>query len=188
MLNAAGQEFGALDGDRLAVHVEALGHDPVGALDRVDQAGKRQAALVVLVLLLPQVERGVDQVAGLVVVHVIGEDAQPDPDLRRGQADARRVQHGFGEVLDQPAQLGVEVAHRLGRRAPPRVTEKTYRLDAHETSWTHDGDSSSVPVYPSGNLGRVELDAQGDTFLAGAPGGLRRMQRTGQRYPVRPRR
>jgi hypothetical protein len=68
------------------------------------------------------------------VVHVVGEDTQPDPDLRRGQADSRRVHHGLGEVLDQPAQLGIEVAHRLGRRAQDRVAEQAYRLDAQQTS------------------------------------------------------
>src|SRR5580700_11958719 len=105
---------------------------------------------------------------------MVGEDTQPDADLRRGQADPRRVQHGFGEVLDQPAQLGIEVAHRLGRGAQHRVTEKTDRLDAHETSWTHDGtapSASSLSVrlicqaYLSGDFGRVELDAHGRAVL-----------------------
>src|SRR6202022_1540101 len=77
----------------------------------------------------------------------------------------------------------------LGRGAQHRVTEKTDRLDAHETSWTHDGEgpsesSFSVRVYPSGNLGRVELDAHGGAVLARAPGGLRRVQRPGQGQAV----
>jgi len=71
-------------------------------------------------------------VPGLVVVHVVGEDPQAHPDLRGGEARPGRVQHGVGEVLDQPAQLGVEVADRLGRRTQHRITEETDRLDAHE--------------------------------------------------------
>src|SRR3954469_14539364 len=132
VLDAAGEQFGALDGHRVAVHVEPLGHHAPGPLDRVDQAGERQAALVVLVLVLRQVQRGIDQVTGLVVVDVVGEDPQADPDLRRGQACPGGIQHGFGEVFDQPAQLGVEIADRLGRRAQHGITEKTNRLYAHE--------------------------------------------------------
>ena len=56
----------------------------------------------------------------------------PTPICGAARPDPGRVQHGLGEVLDQPAQLGVEVAHRLGRRAQHRVTEQTDRLDAHE--------------------------------------------------------
>src|SRR3954451_10491373 len=137
VLDAAGEQFGALDGHRVAVHVEPLGHHAPGPLDRVDQAGERQAALVVLVLVLRQVQRGIDQVTGLVVVDVVGEDPQADPDLRRGQACPVGIQHGFGEVFDQPAQLGVEITDRLGRRAQHGITEKTNRLDAHENPPGH---------------------------------------------------
>ena len=64
-------------------------------------------------------------------VDVPGEDPQPDADLRGGQPGARRVQHGVGEVRDQPAQLLVEVGHRHGRGAQHRVAEQTDRLDGH---------------------------------------------------------
>ncbi len=37
-----------------------------------------------------------------------------------------------------------------------------------------------VSVYPSGDLGRVELDAQDGAVLAGAPGGLRGVQGPGE--------
>ena len=56
-------------------------------------------------------------------VDVVGEDPQPDPDLRRRQADAGRVEHRLGEVGDQVAQLEIEVNHRLGRSAQHGVTE-----------------------------------------------------------------
>src|SRR3712207_7704686 len=40
--------------------------------------------------------------------------SQPHADLRRGQAGARRVEHGVGQVRDELAQLLVEVDD-LGR-------------------------------------------------------------------------
>nr|BFE88832.1 hypothetical protein GCM10020093_114330 [Planobispora longispora] len=59
------------------------------------------------------------------VVHVVGEDPQADPDLGRGQTGSGRVQHGVGEVLDELAQLLVEVLDRLGRGAQHRIAEET---------------------------------------------------------------
>jgi hypothetical protein len=53
-------------------------------------------------------------------------------------------------------------------------------LTLTKTSWTHGGEAPPVSVYPSGHLGRVELDAHGGAVLACAPGGLRGMQRPGQ--------
>src|ERR1700733_8966769 len=132
VLDAAREQFRALDGDRLAVHIEALGHDPPRPLDRVHQAGERQAALVVLVGLLGQVEDRVDQVPGLVVIHVVRENPQTDADLGRGQADAGRFQHSVGQVLHQPSQLGVEVTDRLRRGPQDRVAEQTDGLHAHD--------------------------------------------------------
>jgi hypothetical protein len=129
VLHAAGQLPRALDGDRFAIHVEALGHRAEGAQRREGQAGEGQAALVVGLGLVRQVQRRVDQVPQL-VVHVVGEDPEAHPNLRRGQAKARRVQHRVGEVLDQLAQLGIEVADRLGRGAQHRVAEDADRLDA----------------------------------------------------------
>src|SRR5208282_2177774 len=93
---------------------------------------------------------------------------------------------------DQPAQLGVEVADRLGRRAQHRITEKTDRLDAHENPPEHITASTRVPwrrqpsVYPSGNLGRVELNSDDAAVLACAASGLRRVQRARQREAVSP--
>ena len=64
------------------------------------------------------------------VVHKVGEDPQAYPDLGRGQAETGRLQHRVGEVLDQLAQLGIEVADRLSRGAQYRVAEDADRLDA----------------------------------------------------------
>ena len=107
-----------------------------GPLGRVGQAGERQAALLAVLLLVGEVEGRVDQVPEH-VVDVVGEDPQPDADLRRGQADAGRVEHRLGEVLDERAQLLVEVDDRLGRRAQHRVAEEPDGLDGHGlSSWS----------------------------------------------------
>src|SRR5215469_16979851 len=131
VLHAARELPGSLQSDRLAVHVEAHGHRAVRPPRRVLQAGKRQAPLVVRLLLLGQHEGRIDQVAQL-IINMEGEDPEPHPDLRCGQAHARRVLHRLGQVLDQPAQLRIEVTHRLGRRAQHRIAEQPYRLDAHQ--------------------------------------------------------
>jgi hypothetical protein len=125
VLDAAGEQFGALDGDRLAVHVEALGDGPGRARRRELQAGERQAALLVLLRLTGQVEYRVDQVPVLVVVvaHVEGEHPQRHADLWRGEPDAGRVQHGLGEVRHQLLQLAIEVAHGFRGSAQHRVAK-----------------------------------------------------------------
>src|ERR1700739_4689732 len=117
MLDAAGEQLGALDRHRVAVDVEA-GRDRAGGTGGGElQAGDGQAAFVVFFRLALELQYGVDQVAWLVVVHVVGEDAQADADLRGGEPGPWRVKHGLGEVPDQVAQLKVEVHHRL-RRGP----------------------------------------------------------------------
>ena len=68
------------------------------------------------------------------VVDVVGEDPQADPDLGRGETDARRVHHRLGEVAHERAQLLVEVAHRVGGRAQHRVAEEPDGLDGHRRS------------------------------------------------------
>src|SRR3954453_12759007 len=62
---------------------------------------------------------------------MVGEDPQAHPDLWRGEARPGRVQHGVGEILDQPAQLRVEVADRLGRRPQHGITKKTDGVNTH---------------------------------------------------------
>jgi hypothetical protein len=130
VLDTPGQLAGALGGHGLAVHVEALGDNAVGTTDRIGQAREREAALVVLLPLLRQVERGVNEVAEH-VVHVVREHSQPHANLRGGQAEPRGIHHRVGEILDQPAQFGIEVGHRVGGRSQNWVAEQAYRLDAH---------------------------------------------------------
>ena len=42
-------------------------------------------------------------------IHVVREDAQPDPELRRGQTHPGRVHHRVGQILHELAQLLVEI-------------------------------------------------------------------------------
>ena len=61
-------------------------------------------------------------------------DAQPDPELGRGEAGPGRVEHRVGEVRDERAQLLVEVDDLDGRLAQDGVAEETDRLDGHGNS------------------------------------------------------
>ena len=117
-----------VDHDRLTELVEALGHRPQRPRRLEPQPGERQAALLALLELGRQVEVGVDEVAEL-AVDPVGEDPQPDPDLRGRQARAGGVHHRLGEVLDQLAQLPVEVDDGLGRGAQDGVAEEADVLD-----------------------------------------------------------
>jgi hypothetical protein len=130
VLDRAGEEVRALDDDRLAVHVEPVGDDAAGpeAVDR--EPGQGQAALGTVLDLLGEPELGVDQVAHL-TGDVPGEDAQAHTDLRCRQAGAGRVQHGVGQVVDERAQLLVEVRHRRRSRAQDRIAEQPDRPDGH---------------------------------------------------------
>ena len=121
---------GALDGHRIAVHVLAVRDDVRAAYAVEGEPGDRQAALrPFLGLVAGKVQHGVDQVTRLLIVDVIGEHPQRDTDLRRGQADAGRVEHRLLEIGDQLAQFAVEVRHRFSRGAQHRVAE--------EPDWDH---------------------------------------------------
>ena len=75
-----------------------------------------------------QVEHRVDQVADL-VLDVPGEHPQPDADLRGGEPGSGCVEHRVGEVLDELAQLLVEVDHLDRALAQHRVAEEADGLD-----------------------------------------------------------
>ena len=127
---AAGQQLGALDDDRLAELVHALGHDAHRPPGVEREVGHRQAALVALLHLLGEVEHGVDEVADH-VVDVVDEDPQADAELRGRETGARGVDHRVGEVLDELAQLLVEGLHRGCRGREHRVAEQADGLDGH---------------------------------------------------------
>jgi hypothetical protein len=79
------------------------------------------------------------------VVDVVGEDPQADADLRGSQADAGRLHHRVGEVLDQPAQLGIEVDYRLGGGPQHGVAKQADRLHAQQASLSPSGSRRLPP-------------------------------------------
>ena len=78
------------------------------------------------------VEGRVDQVPGEAVA-VVGEHPQAHTELRRGEPGAACVLHRVPQVLDQVAQLRVEVGDLGGGGAQHRVAEQPDRLDGHGT-------------------------------------------------------
>ena len=65
------------------------------------------------------------------VVDIEREDPQADPDLGRGQPGPALVEQGLDQVLDQGAELLVEVDDRVGRRTQDGIAEESDRLDGH---------------------------------------------------------
>jgi hypothetical protein len=132
VLHAASEVCGALDRDRVAVHVLAVGHD-VGLAPAVEgQTGNGQAAFrAVLLLVVREVQHRVHQMPGHRVVDVIGEHPQAHADLRRREALARGLEHRLGEVGHERAQLLVEVDDHLCRGAQDRVSEEANGLHGH---------------------------------------------------------
>ena len=70
----------------------------------------------------------------VVVVHLPGEDAQPDTDLRSGQADAVGGVHGLEHVRDEAAQVVVELLHGLGAAVEHGLTGDDDGADGHAPS------------------------------------------------------
>src|SRR5918997_3460424 len=156
VLQRAGQEAGALESQRLAVHVEPL-HDGVHRPPRGrPDAGDGQAALVAVLGLLGQLDDPrVDQVPDA-SVDIVGEGAQPDADLRCGDAGPARVGDGVLQVAHERRQLLVEAAHLVGGGAEDRVTELADGTDRHGASLpTH-------PVCQPATPGRARASAQPD--------------------------
>jgi hypothetical protein len=134
VLHAAGHQPGADHLDRVAVPVESLRHDVHPALGVEVEAGDGQAALrAVLLLVVRERENRVDQMPDH-VVNVEREDPQPDAELRSGKAGAALILHGLGEVLDQRAELAVEVHDGLRGRTQHGVPEQSDRLNGHVRS------------------------------------------------------
>src|SRR5450759_423705 len=61
-------------------------------------------------------------------------DVQRLAELRRREADARRVAHRVDQVIDQPVEELVEGFHRLAAEPEPRVAEREDGQDTHGAS------------------------------------------------------
>ena len=160
VLDAAGQDLGALDRHRLAVHVEPAGHHVQVPAAVPRHPGDRQAALgTELLLVADRLERRVDQVPGEAPA-VVGEHAQPDAQLRRGEPGAALLVHRVGQVGDQLAQLRVEGRDLHRRGAQHRVAEEPDGLDGHGSPSTRAGRRTGRHA----RVGATDADA-----AAGAP-------------------
>ena len=69
--------------------------------------------------------------AGLPFVEVVGEHAKSHADLRRGEADARGVEHRLGEIGDERSQFLVEDGHRIGGSTQDGIAEQADDLNSH---------------------------------------------------------
>src|SRR5581483_10365142 len=115
----AGVEPLELVHDLRAPHVPGLYGDRGGTLDRHLHTPERQAALVVddPLAAADRDERIDERVQLLVLAETAHEQPPDDADLRRGQADAARVDHQPGHPLGELPQTVVEVFH-LARDEP----------------------------------------------------------------------
>ncbi len=117
MLDAVGQQAVGLQLVGLAVAIQRLEVHAQGAGDLGIVLGDRQAPLLHrLALLADRGDLGVDQHqgAGAVVADVHDDHPTVHVDLGRRQADAAGVVHGLQHVVDQPADLVIDLRH--GRR------------------------------------------------------------------------
>ena len=134
VLEAARQHVLALHGDGVAVEVHA-GHPGVAVpADGEAQARDGQASLhLVRLEVLAVFQHGVDDVA-LDAADPVGEDAQADTDLGRGQAGALDILHGFGHVGDELCQFRPEFRHGIGDCAQHRIADDADIQNGHVQS------------------------------------------------------
>ena len=146
-----------------------LGDDPdlLAAGDVGDVARDREAALEVAVVALGADDPRVDQLVEL-ALDLDDAGLQRFAELRRREADARRVAHRVGEVVEQLVQVLAEAVDRLALEAQPGVAEQDDGAD------THGGE-----VYRRGRTGRPlrsawfsARSAAGRRLVAGAIAGL----------------
>ena len=121
-----------------------LGDDPdmLAARDVGDKAGNGEAALQVAVVALGPHDAGVDELEEP-VPHLDDGDVEGLAELRRREADAGRVAHGVGQVVEEVSQQLAEALDRLALEAQPGIAEREDREDAHAPS-IEDGTRPSV--------------------------------------------
>jgi len=130
VLDTAGQQVAALHDHWVAELVEPLGHHPQCTLGVIGQAGQREAALLAVLLLVRQIKIRIHEMAGL-IIDAVGEDPQADADLGGCETQAWRVHHRVGQILDEDAQLLVEVDHRICGGTEHGVSKEPDGLDGH---------------------------------------------------------
>src|SRR6202011_3144782 len=130
VLEDAGQVLVGLDHLLVAVEVDAAQRDVLRADDLEREAWDGEAALLERPLTAAVDDLRVDEDLGA-LPDVVGEDAALHTDLRRREADTRRVVHGRVHRIDEPHERVVDVVHLTGALLQHRVTKGTNRVADH---------------------------------------------------------
>ena len=186
VLHDAGMEVGHLTFDHIAVAVHPAIADARRARHRGAQVRDRQAALPVQhAFLAQQFDFRIDQHraghrdvvrigAGALAGDAEHEQPQRHMDLRRGEADAGRVLHGFDHVADQPADFRrAGVGHRVAAAEQHRVT---HAGDLENEPWDlRDGVAETALARAQGRvIARVPVPGDPAAAFRRAPDGRER--------------
>ena len=119
VLQANGQNAVELTLEDDAVTILRPHTDALRTLDRIEDAGDRQAALFHRANLAAPEDLRIDEHERLaaIVAHVHDDELPVHVDLGGGEADAGRRVHGLEHVVHQPQQGGVKHRDRLGAGA-----------------------------------------------------------------------
>jgi hypothetical protein len=108
------------------------------AFNLADPAWLAQAALEANLAPGALDDHRIDESPDLVLVPFHDADPQRDPDLVRGKARARRVEHGLGQIVEQPLDGSVHARDLLRLFAKHRVIESEDWSYGHEIDFTRD--------------------------------------------------
>ena len=134
VLNAHRQQAFGNQLEGLAVTVEGLDFDFLRAIDVFVEARHRQAAFLILLNFVGQgLELGVDKHQRFILVfgQVHHHQALVYIHLGGRQADAGGVVHGCKHIVDQLAQLVVDLLHRFGDGTQARIGKFEDVQDRH---------------------------------------------------------
>src|SRR6185312_7600803 len=142
VLEAAGQQAGALDADRRPVGVDPGDLRPAGPTGGKALAGHRQAALPVIVGVGHRLraragfQYRVDHhtpVSDVVrICAVVDEHPQVHPDLVGCEPDALGCGHRVEHVIDEGVQLSTELRDQPGGGVQHGVTHDANRTNSHD--------------------------------------------------------
>jgi len=123
MLDADSQQAFGFQRERLAVAIQCLDRDFFRPRHRVINTWHRQTAFFIILRtgFADQFRVDEDLQILLVFADIDDDDLLVHIDLSRCKADAGRGIHGLRHVVDQTADSGIDLFHRLGDGIKPRV-------------------------------------------------------------------
>ena len=137
VLDADRQHAVGIEGLQLPLGIQRAHAHGGGALHAVVDAGHRQAPLVAAHALGAGLDDlGIDehQRAAAVLRHVDDDQALVHVDLRRRQADAVGLVHGFEHVVHELPDACIDRLHRAGDRVQARVWVTENGSNGHEAT------------------------------------------------------